>query len=62
MFLNPRGTVSDLKRELSEKGILGENEILVFDDIEPDDSRRIEGLNLQDDSVIEIRRKDEQEK
>jgi len=62
MFLNPRGTVSDLKRELLEKGILGENETLVCDDIEPDNSERIEGLNLKDDSVIEIRRKDEQEK
>jgi molecular chaperone DnaK len=62
MFLNPRGTISDLKRELLEKGIFGENETIVCDDIEPDDSQRIEGLNLKDDSVIEIRRKDEQEK
>lgn len=62
MFLNPRGTVSDLKRELLEKGVIGENETIVFDDIEPDDSERIEGLNIKDDSVIEIRRTDEQEK
>ncbi len=62
MFLNPRGTVSDLKRELLEKGVIGENETIVFDDIEPDDSERIEGLNIKDDSVIEIRRTDEQKK
>ena len=62
MFLNPRGTVSDLKRELLEKGIIGEHDTIVCGDIEPDDSQRIEGLNLKDDSVIEIRRKDEQEK
>ena len=59
MFLNPRGTVSDLKRELSEKGMIGENETIICDNIEPDDSERIEGLNIKDDSVIEIRRKDE---
>jgi len=62
MFLNPRGTVSDLKRELLERGIIGEHDTIVCGDIEPDDSQRIEGLNLKDDSVIEIRRKDEQEK
>ncbi|MDO9034893.1 MAG: Hsp70 family protein [Methanoregula sp.] len=62
MFLNPHGTVSDLKRELLEKGVIGENETIVFDDIEPDDSERIDGLNIKDDSVIEIRRTDEQKK
>jgi hypothetical protein len=62
MFLNPRRTVADLKRELLDKGVIGENETIVFDECEPDDTRRIEDLNIKDDSVIEIRRTDEQKK
>jgi molecular chaperone DnaK len=62
MFLNPHGTVSDLKRELSDMGVMGEEETIVYDNIEPDDAQRIEELNLKEDSVITIRRKDEEEK
>jgi len=58
MFLNPSGTISDLKRELKEKGIIGDNDTIVCNDIEPNDSQRISGLNLDDDSVILIRDKD----
>ena len=60
MFLNPAGTVSDLKRELREKGLIGETETLVCNDIVPEDSQRIAGLNLDNDSVIVVREKDGQ--
>jgi hypothetical protein len=62
LYLNPWETVLDLKRELMEKGVIEENETLFYDDIEPEDSRRISDLNLTSDSVLEIRRKNEQEK
>ena len=57
MFLNPSGTISDLKRDLLEKGILGEHETLTCDGIEPADNQRISGLNLKNDSKITIREK-----
>jgi molecular chaperone DnaK len=62
LYLNPWETVLDLKRELIEKGVIEENEMLFYDDIEPEDSRRISDLSLKSDSVLEIRRKNEQEK
>ena len=62
LYLNPWETISDLKRELLEKGIMGENETIFCDDIEPEDDQSISDLNLTDGSVIEIRRRDEQEK
>jgi hypothetical protein len=40
-----------------EKGVIEENETLFYDDIEPEDSRRISDLNLTSDSVIEIKRR-----
>jgi len=58
MFLNPTGTVSDLKRELREKGLIGETETIAFNDVVPEDSQRIAGLNLDDDSVIVVRESD----
>ncbi len=62
LYLNPWETVSDLKKELMEKGVMGENETIFCDDIEPDESQRISDLNLKSDSAVEIRRRDEQEK
>jgi molecular chaperone DnaK len=62
LYLNPWETISDLKRELLEKGIMGENETIFYDDIEPEDAQSISDLNLTDGSIIEIRQRDEQEK
>lgn len=58
LFLNPAGTVADLKRELREKGLIGETETLVCNDIVPEDSQRIAGLKLDNDSVIVVRETD----
>jgi molecular chaperone DnaK len=62
LYLNPWETISDLKRELLEKGIMVENETIFYDDIEPEDAQSISDLNLTDGSVIKIRQRDEQEK
>lgn len=61
MFLNPSGMISDLKRDLLEKGIIGEHETLVCDGVEPADNNRISDLNLKNDSEIVIREKNGQE-
>ncbi|MDD5187899.1 MAG: Hsp70 family protein [Methanoregula sp.] len=58
MFLNPTGTVSDLKRELREKGLIGETDTIAFNDMVPEDSQRIAGLNLDDESVVVVRESD----
>ncbi len=58
MFLNPTGTVSDLKRELREKGLIGETDTIAFNDVVPEDSQRIAGLNLDNDSVLVVRESD----
>ncbi|GAB6286496.1 MAG: molecular chaperone DnaK [Methanoregula sp.] len=58
MFLNPTGTVSDLKRELREKGLIGETDTIAFNDVVPEDSQRIAGLNLDNDSVLVVRGSD----
>jgi molecular chaperone DnaK len=59
LYLNPWETVSDLKMELMEKGVMGENETIFYEDIEPEDAHRISDLNMTSGSVIEIRRRDE---
>jgi len=58
MFLNPSGTIHDLKRELKEKGIICENETIYYNDIELVDSIRISDLKMGDESEIIIRDKD----
>jgi molecular chaperone DnaK len=62
LYLNPWETISALKNELLEKGIMGDNETIFYDDIEPEDSQSISDLNITGGSMIEIRRRDEQEK
>ncbi|MDD3136889.1 MAG: hypothetical protein PHF64_10365, partial [Methanoregula sp.] len=58
MFLNPTSTVSDLKRELREKGLIGETDTIAVNDVVPEDSQRIAGLNLDNDSVLVVRESD----
>lgn len=54
-YLNPWETVLDLKRELMEKSIIGENEAIFYEDKELEDAQRISDLNLTSGSVIEVR-------
>ena len=65
LFLNPRQTILDLKKELKEKGLMEDNELIFFDDIELSDERKISEANITNGCKLEIRntiRKDEQEK
>jgi molecular chaperone DnaK len=59
LYLNPWETVSDLKKELLEKGIMGENETIFCNGIEPEESQKISQTNIDTGSTIEIRQKDE---
>jgi molecular chaperone DnaK len=59
LYLNPWETVFDLKQELSKKGIMGENETIFCNDIEPDDEQKISDTNMETGISIEIRQKDE---
>jgi len=53
-YLNPSSMISDLKRELKEKGIMSDNEGLFHDDEELEDDQRVSELNLGSGSVIEV--------
>ena len=53
-YLNPSSMISDLKRELKEKGIMSDNEGLFHDDEELEDDQRVSDLNLESGSVIEV--------
>ena len=57
-YLNPSSTIEDLKRELKEKAIMGDNDGLIHDDEELEDSMRISDLNLASGSVIEVVERD----
>ena len=50
--------ISDLKRELKEKGIMSDNEGLFHDDEELEDDQRVSDLNLESGSVIEVMPRD----
>ncbi len=60
MFLNPSTSIADIKRELMEKGIMGESETLVCNDQEPGEDQRVSDLGLEDGSEILIRVNDGQ--
>ena len=59
LYLNPWETVFDLKQELLKKGIMGENETIFCNDIEPDDEQKISDTNMETGMSIEIRQQDE---
>lgn len=62
LYLNPAQTIWDLKKELKEKGIMENNDLIFFDDIELPDDQKISGAKITQGSALEIRQKDEQEK
>jgi molecular chaperone DnaK len=55
LYLNPWETVSDLKKELIEKGIMAENETIFCKDIEPEDTHTISETSIDTGNTIEIR-------
>jgi len=59
LYLNPWETISDLKRDMMEKGVMNEKDTVFYEDMELEDAQRISDLNITSGGVIEIRRKDE---
>ncbi len=59
LYLNPWETVSDLKKELMEKGIMKEDEKIFCNDIEHEDDKKISETNITNGSTIEIRQRNE---
>ena len=58
MYLNPSLSVSDLKFELIQKGMMNEDEILVCNEKEPEDELRVSDLGLEDGMTIQVRSTD----
>ena len=58
MYLNPSLSVSDLKLELKQKGMMEEDEILICNDEEPADELRISDLGLEDGMTLVVRSRD----
>ena len=59
LYLAPWGTVSDLMRDLREKGVLGEDEGIEYNGAVLDPVQRLGGLGLTEESVISARKGDE---
>lgn len=62
LYLNPVQTIHDLKKELKEKGIMENKDLIFFDDIELSDETKISEAKITQDNRLEIRQKDEQKK
>jgi len=62
LYLNPGQTVWDLRKELKEKGILENDEAILYNNIELLDDQKISETKIIAGSTLEIRQRDEQEK
>lgn len=61
LYLNPTRTIRDIKKELEEIGLMGDNEFIFYDDIELQDDEKISKTKMIQGCTLQIRRKDEQE-
>lgn len=61
LYLNPTRTIWDLKKELKEKGLMGDNDFIFFDNIELQDEEKISKTKITQGSTLEIRQTNEQE-
>lgn len=61
LYLNPTQTILDIKKELKEIGIMGDNDLIFYDDIELQDKNKISKTKITHGSTLEIRQKNEQE-
>lgn len=57
LYLNPGQKVGDIKKELKDKEIMGENETIFHNDIELEDEQKIYETKITGSSIIEIRQK-----
>lgn len=62
LYLNPAQSIGDLKKELKEKGLMENDDLIFYDDIELPDDQKISGAKIPHGSILEIRKQDEQEK
>jgi molecular chaperone DnaK len=58
MYLNPATSIESLKRELVDREIMTEDEIIEIGDRTPGDDQRVSDLDLEDGCTITIRGKD----
>jgi molecular chaperone DnaK len=61
LYLNPTRTIRDIKKELKEIGLMGDNEFIFYDDIELKDDEKISNTKITRGCTLQIRPKDEQE-
>ncbi|MCX9080654.1 MAG: Hsp70 family protein [Candidatus Methanoperedens sp.] len=61
LYLNPTRTILDIKKELKEIGLMADNEIIFYDDIELQDDDKVSKTKITRGCTLQIRRKDEQE-
>jgi molecular chaperone DnaK len=59
IYLNPGQTAGDIKKELIEKGIMGEKERIFYNGIELEDDQTISETNITGGNTLEIRQRDE---
>jgi molecular chaperone DnaK len=62
LYLNPTQTIWDIKKELKEIGLMGDNDFIFFEDIELQDEEKISKTKITQGSTLEIRQTNEQEK
>jgi molecular chaperone DnaK len=61
LYLNPTQTIWDIKKELKELGLMGDNDFIFFDNIELQDEEKISKTKITQGSTLEIRQTNEQE-
>ena len=61
LYLNPTQTIWDIKKELKEIGLMGDNDFIFFEDIELQDEEKISKTKITQGSTLEIRQTNEQE-
>jgi molecular chaperone DnaK len=54
-YLNPSASIGDVRKDLTEKGILGEGMSIFYDDEELDDESLVRDIGIADGSALELR-------
>ncbi len=55
LYLNPTRTIRDIKKELKEIGLMGDNEIILYDDIELQDDEKVSKTKITPGCTLQIR-------
>lgn len=54
-YLNPSASIGDIRKDLTEKGILNEGMGIFYDDEELDDESLVRDVDIKDGSALELR-------